>query len=93
MKHITLTRKQDGLTLIEILIAITIIVIFVGVVVPRVMDKPDQARVARAKQDIRAIETALDLYKLDNYVYPTTDQHGRFPAHPVIVRFSVMAAR
>ena len=74
MKQMTLKKKQNGLTLIEILIAITIIVIFVGVVVPRVMDEPDKARVARAKQDIRAIETALVLYKLDNFSYPTTDQ-------------------
>ncbi len=74
MKQIVIKQKQKGLTLIEILVAITIIVIFVGVVVPRVMDKPDQARIARAKQDIRSIETALDLYRLDNFSYPSTDQ-------------------
>lgn len=74
MKQTSLNKRQQGLTLIEILISITIIVIFVGVVVPRVMDKPDQARIARAKQDIRSIETALDLYRLDNFSYPSTEQ-------------------
>jgi general secretion pathway protein G len=38
------------------------------------MDRPDDARIAKAKQDIRALESALNLYKLDNFVYPTTDQ-------------------
>jgi len=38
------------------------------------MDNPDKARVAKAKNDIQALESALDIYRLDNYVYPTTDQ-------------------
>jgi general secretion pathway protein G len=63
-----------GFTLIEIMVVVVILSILALVVVPQVMDKPDQARIAKAKQDLRAIETALDLYKLDNFRYPTTDQ-------------------
>jgi len=43
-------------------------------VVPRVMSRPDEARVLKAQQDLRAIGSALDLYKLDNFRYPSTDQ-------------------
>lgn len=51
-----------------------IISILALVVVPRVLDRPDQARVARAKQDVRVVESALRLYRLDNLDYPTTEQ-------------------
>ena len=44
------------------------------VVVPRIMDRPDEARIIKAKQDIRVLQSALNLYKLDNFNYPTTDQ-------------------
>jgi general secretion pathway protein G len=68
------TLKQAGFTLIEIMVVVVIIGILASVVVPRIMDNPDKARVAKAKNDIRALESALDIYRLDNYVYPTTDQ-------------------
>lgn len=48
--------------------------ILAAIVVPRVMERPGEARVARARQDIQGITTALSLYKLDNFVYPTTEQ-------------------
>jgi general secretion pathway protein G len=67
-------RKQSGFTLIEIMVVVVIIGILASVVVPRIMDNPDKARTAKAKNDIRALESALELYRLDNYVYPTTDQ-------------------
>ena len=67
-------NKQSGFTLIEIMVVVVIIGILASVVVPRIMDNPDKARVAKAKNDIRAIGSALDIYRLDNYVYPTTDQ-------------------
>jgi general secretion pathway protein G len=51
-----------------------IIGILASVIVPRIMDNPDKARVAKAKNDIRPLESALDIYRLDNFVYPTTDQ-------------------
>lgn len=69
-----LRRQQTGFTLIEVMVVVAILAILAAVVVPRVMDEPARAREARAKQDLRAIESALDLYKLDNHRYPTTDQ-------------------
>lgn len=66
--------KQSGFTLIEIMVVVVIIGILASVVVPRIMDNPDKARVAKAKNDIRALESAMDLYRLDNYTYPSTDE-------------------
>ncbi len=67
-------HRQTGFTLIEVMVVVVILGILAAIVVPRVMDRPDMARITKAKQDIRAVESALNLYKLDNYVYPTTDQ-------------------
>ena len=67
-------NNQAGFTLIEIMVVIVIIGILASVVVPRVMDNPDQARTAKAKHDIQALGSALDIYRLDNFTYPTTDQ-------------------
>ena len=66
--------KQQGFTLIEVMVVVVILGILAAILVPRVMDRPDQARNTKARQDIRALEAALNLYRLDNYVYPTTDQ-------------------
>jgi general secretion pathway protein G len=67
-------RRQGGFTLIEVMVVVIILGILAAIVVPRVMDRPDVARITKAKQDIRALESALNLYKLDNFVYPNTDQ-------------------
>ncbi len=67
-------RKISGFTLIEVMVVVVILGILAAVLVPKVMDRPDQARITKAKQDIRSLEAALSLYKLDNYIYPTTDQ-------------------
>lgn len=67
-------RNQAGFTLIEIMVVVVILSILAAIVVPRIMDRPEQARKVKAKQDIRILENALRLYKLDNYRYPTTDQ-------------------
>lgn len=67
-------RRPAGFTLIEILVVIVILGILAAVVVPRVMDQPDQARVTKARQDVQALVTALNLYRLDNFAYPSTDQ-------------------
>lgn len=67
-------RAQSGFTLIEIMVVVVILGILASVVVPKIMDNPDRARVAKAKNDVQAMKSALDLYKLDNFNYPSTDQ-------------------
>jgi len=69
-----MNKKASGFTLIEIMVVIVILGILAAVVVPRIMDNPDKARIVKAKQDIRAMEGALELYRLDNFNYPSTDQ-------------------
>jgi general secretion pathway protein G len=66
--------SQRGFTLIEVMVVVVILGILAAIVVPRVMSRPDEARVVRAQQDLRAVSAALDLYKLDNLTYPTTEQ-------------------
>ena len=65
---------QSGFTLIEIMVVVVILGILAAVVVPRIMDRPDDARIAKAKQDIRVLESSLELYRLDNFNYPSTQQ-------------------
>jgi len=55
-------------------VVIVILGILAALIVPKVMSRPDEARIVAAKQDIAALEQALKLYKLDNRVYPSTDQ-------------------
>ncbi|MGE8497462.1 MAG: type II secretion system major pseudopilin GspG [Pseudomonas sp.] len=65
---------QAGFTLIEIMVVVVILGILAALVVPQVMNRPDQAMVTVAQGDIKAIGAALDMYKLDNQVYPSTQQ-------------------
>ncbi|NYT70645.1 type II secretion system major pseudopilin GspG [Pusillimonas noertemannii] len=65
---------QRGFSLIEIMVVVVIMGVLAALVVPNVMDRPDQARVVAAKQDIGAIMQALKLYRLDHGRYPSTDQ-------------------
>jgi len=67
-------RKQNGFTLFEIMVVVVILGILATFVVPKLMERPDEARVIKAQSDIRTLETALDLYRLDNGTYPSTDQ-------------------
>jgi general secretion pathway protein G len=67
-------HRAAGFTLIEVMVVVVILGILAAVVVPRVMSRPDEARVVKAQQDLRAIGAALDLYKLDNFRYPSTEQ-------------------
>lgn len=68
------SHKAAGFTLIEVMIVVVILGILAAIVVPRVMDRPEQAKIIKAKQDVRTLESALNLYRLDNGIYPTTDQ-------------------
>jgi general secretion pathway protein G len=69
-----LPRSWAGFTLIEIMVVVVILGILAAIIVPKLADQPDKARVAKAQQDIRALESALQLYKLDNFYYPSTQQ-------------------
>jgi general secretion pathway protein G len=65
---------QRGFTLIEIMVVVVIIGILGALIVPSILGRADDARVTAVKTDLRAISNALDLYKLDNFTYPSTDQ-------------------
>ncbi len=67
-------KNQKGFSLIEIMVVVVILGILASIVVPKIISRPDEARVVKAKQDVLAIQNALDLYKLDNGMYPTTEQ-------------------
>jgi general secretion pathway protein G len=67
-------KKSLGFTLIEVMVVVVILAILAAIIVPKIMSRPEQARIVKVKQDILAIQSALDLYKLDNSIYPTTDQ-------------------
>jgi general secretion pathway protein G len=67
-------HRARGFTLIEIMVVVVIIGILAAIVAPNIFDQPDRARIVKAKQDIAAVESALNLYKLDNFVYPSTQQ-------------------
>lgn len=64
---------EKGFTLIELMVVIVILGILAGLIVPRIMGRPEQAKQLKAKMQIESIGTALKLYKLDNGSYPTTE--------------------
>lgn len=66
--------RPRGFTLIEVLVVVAILGILAAIVVPRIMDRPDEAKRVAAGADVRAIVQMLKLYRLDNGNYPTTDQ-------------------
>ena len=67
-------HQSSGFTLIEVMVVVVILGILAAIIVPNIMSRPEQARMVKVKQDLMAIQSALDLYKLDNSIYPTTDQ-------------------
>ena len=66
--------RQNGFTLIEVLVVVAILGILAAIVVPQIMDRPDEAKRVAAKADVAAIVQALKLYRLDNGRYPTQEQ-------------------
>ena len=64
----------QGFTLIELMVVMVILGILAGLIVPRIMDRPEEARRTKAAIQIQSIEQALKLYKLDNGQFPTTEQ-------------------
>jgi general secretion pathway protein G len=76
MKHEkpVILRSEKGFTLIEIMVVVVILGILAALVVPRFLDEPDKAKRTKAITDIRGIEQALNMFKLENGFYPTTDQ-------------------
>jgi general secretion pathway protein G len=73
MRQIRIARRR-GFTLIEVMVVVVILAILAALVVPKLMGRPDEARVVAARQDISTLMQALRLYRLDNMRYPTTEQ-------------------
>jgi len=67
-------KKQQGFTLMELMVVIVILGVLAALVVPNVMGNKERADTQKAVSDIVALENALDMYKLDNHRYPTTEQ-------------------
>jgi len=74
MMNLRQKRGARGFTLIELMVVIVILGILAGLIIPRIMGRPDEARRAKARIQIESLETALKLYRLDNGSYPTTEQ-------------------
>ncbi len=68
-----LKTKQSGFTLLEIIVVVTIIAIMAAYIAPKVAGRTDDARISKAKSDIRVLDSSLELYKLDNFKFPTTE--------------------
>jgi general secretion pathway protein G len=66
--------RTRGFTLIEIMVVMVIIAILGALIGPQILGRVDEARVTKAQSDIRTLGTALDLYRMDNFTYPATDQ-------------------
>jgi general secretion pathway protein G len=66
--------KNKGFTLLEIIVVVTIIAILAAYIAPKVAGRVDDARISKAKSDIRVLESSLELYKLDNFLYPSGEQ-------------------
>ncbi len=74
MQGISGRRRAAGFSLVEVLVVLVIMGLLISIVAPTVLNRADEARIQKAQADFKAIETALKIYRLDNYVYPTTEQ-------------------
>ena len=76
MKNKIFLKQSDyrGFTLIELMVVIVILGILAGLIIPRIMERPEEAKQLKAKMQIESLETTLKLYKLDNGMYPDTEQ-------------------
>lgn len=74
MGSASVTKQQQGFSLIEVLVVVVIMGMLIGLIGPNVLGQVDRARVTTAKADLATLSQALDMYKLDNHFYPTTDQ-------------------
>lgn len=67
-------KNNPGFTLIELMVVIVILGILAGLIVPKIMGRPEEAKQLKAKMQIESLGTALKLYKLDSGMYPSTEQ-------------------
>ena len=70
----TRLAREDGFTLIEIMVVVVILALLAGIVIPKIMSRPEEARRSKAVIQIKELESALNLYKIDSGMYPSTDQ-------------------
>ncbi|MBQ60639.1 MAG: type II secretion system protein GspG [Gammaproteobacteria bacterium] len=66
--------RIDGFTLIEIMVVVVILGVLGALIIPNIIGRPDEARMTAARSDIQQVGNALELYRLDNGQYPSTDQ-------------------
>jgi general secretion pathway protein G len=67
-------RAASGFSLVEVLVVLVIMGLLISIVAPTVLNRADEARVQKVQADFKAIETALKIYRLDNFIYPSTEQ-------------------
>ena len=74
MRQLKLQGHQSGFSLIEIMVVVIIIGLLASLIGPAVLDRADEARISKVQADFKSIQTALKLYRIDNFIYPSTEQ-------------------